>query len=61
MLGGGGDRFGDYLCVDCANLRKWMQSIYKHIIHQTYYQNFEVYSEGSPEKKRKEESEDEHF
>ena len=39
-LGGAGDRFGD-----CANLLlcKWAQSTNKHKIHQTYYQNYEVW------------------
>ena len=33
-----------YVCVDCANLLflKWMQSINKHKIHQTYHPNFEM-------------------
>ena len=47
-LEGGGDKFGDYLCAGCGleeicpALRRWTQSIYKHKIHQTYCQNFEV-------------------
>ena len=39
-FGGVGDRFADYLCVNCANtLRKWTQSTNKHEIHHTYYQH----------------------
>ena len=41
-LGGPGERSGDDLCVDCVNLRKLTQLIYKHKAHQTYYPNFEV-------------------
>ena len=40
-LGGACDRFGNDYCVNYANLPCVS---YKHIIHQTYYQNFEVYS-----------------
>ena len=40
-LGGAGDRFDDYSCVDCANLSCLSGRNCK--IHQTYYQNFEVY------------------
>ena len=42
-LGEAGDRFGDYLCVDWANLScigGRNQNKYK--IHQTYNLNFEV-------------------
>ena len=34
--GGGGDRFGNYLCIAP------MFSTHRLKIHQTYYQNFEV-------------------
>ena len=44
-LGGAGGRFGYYLCVNSANLLCLkMLSFYKHKIHQTYYQNLEVYT-----------------
>ena len=39
-LGGAGDRFGGFLFAESD--RKWTKSIYKHKIHQTYYQNFKA-------------------
>ena len=42
-FGGAGDMFGDCLYVDCANLYKLTQSIYRHNIYQTHTQNVEVY------------------
>ena len=35
-LGGAGDRFGDYLCVDCANLPHVVDSVHYQFTHTKF-------------------------